>query len=144
MPICQVLERSFSGFCFILPSFLFSYYLTLHRDSLVIALLDTITVILCGAVVFAGVGCISYQTGVPLTDVITTGNHKPRIFTPFKWFNLTDGANDFIYLHDVFHCLQYFYLEWQLPLWRDWLCVHYIFRFPLCCKVYSKAIPRII
>lgn len=41
---------------------------------MVVAVLDTITAILCGAVVFAGVGCIAYQTGTPVTDVITTGD----------------------------------------------------------------------
>ncbi|XP_064616435.1 sodium- and chloride-dependent glycine transporter 2-like isoform X3 [Liolophura sinensis] len=44
-----------------------------YRDSIIVALADTITSVLCGAVVFAGVGCIAHQTGENVSDVFTTG-----------------------------------------------------------------------
>ncbi|XP_064595884.1 sodium- and chloride-dependent GABA transporter 1-like [Liolophura sinensis] len=43
------------------------------RDSVIVVVLDVSTALLCGAVVFAGVGCIAYETGKAVDEVITTG-----------------------------------------------------------------------
>ncbi|XP_064608101.1 sodium- and chloride-dependent creatine transporter 1-like [Liolophura sinensis] len=43
------------------------------RDSVIVVIADITTAIFCGAVVFAGVGCIAHQAGLPVSDVITAG-----------------------------------------------------------------------